>query len=59
MIAIRESGSIKETLRVNIPRNSKELEDMYFPFKVIDILTVNSTIYSGEDMIEYHLIARL
>lgn len=59
MVEVKESGSIKHSLFVNLPRSREELEDMFKPFKTIDIMTVNAPIYSEEDMVEYHLITTI
>ena len=59
MVEVKESGSIKHSLFVNLPRCKEELEDMFKPFKTIDIMTVNAPIYSEEDMVEYHLITTI
>lgn len=56
MIEVSESGSIKSSLLVNLPRNIDEAEDMFKPFRLIDIMTVNTPLFSGEDFVEYHLL---
>ena len=58
MVAIQESGRIKNQLLVNLPRNKEEMIAMFNPLKVIDLITVNTPLYSEEQMIEYHLLAK-
>ena len=57
MIEINESGRIKKSLWVNLPKSIEEFKEMFNLFKTIDIMTVNMPLYSDENMIEYHLIA--
>jgi len=59
MVEVKESGRIKDTLWVNLPRTIEDVSKMFKPFKTIDILTTNLPVRSNENMIEYHLIAQL
>ena len=58
MIEVKETGRIKDSLWVNIPRNKEELEGMFSPLEIIDIMTVDMPMYSDIAMKEYHLLAR-
>lgn len=57
MVKVKETGSIQQELCVNLPRSKKEMEEMFLPFHLIDILTTNLQIFSDSDEIEYHLLA--
>lgn len=57
MVEIKESGSISKRLSVNLPRNEKEMREMFKPFKAIDLMITDERIYSDKPMIEYHLLA--
>lgn len=57
MVKVKETGSVHQELRVNLPRNRKDMEEMFLPFHTVDILTTNMQIVSGSDEIEYHLLA--
>ena len=58
MIEVKESGRVKDSLWVNLPRNKQELESMFSPLEIIDIITVDMPMYSTDEMKEYHLLAR-
>lgn len=58
MISVSTSGSINDSLRVNLPDSIPYLINKYNKYNVIDILTSNLPFYSTQDEIEYHVIAK-
>jgi len=59
MVEVKRSGSITDSLFVNLPRDMDEMAYMFEPLKAVDILTVNEPLFSKEDMLEYHFIGEM
>ena len=58
MVKVSKSGRIDNTLDVNLPDSIEGLKEMFCEFKVVDVVTTDMPLYSGERNIEYHMIAQ-
>lgn len=56
MVVVSNSGSISRMLKVNIPKDKIEMEDMYKPFCVLDILVTNDELFANIEEKEFHYI---
>ena len=58
MVMVSQSGRIDNTLYVNIPNSIEDLKEMFSEFKILDVVTTDMPLYSGQRDIEYHMIAQ-